>query len=109
MYIYKATVKAVHDGDTFTAIVDLGFRVQAELKIRLNGINTPELIGPTKPAGLISRDRLIQLVLNKEVILKTKKDKQEKYGRWLADVFLTETDTKSVNQILLDEGLAVIY
>mgnify|MGYP003344868363 CR=1 FL=1 len=109
MYTYKAKVLDVHDGDTITALIDLGFRVQLEAKVRFKGINTPEVFGPTKPEGLKSKQRVIDLISGKNVILKTYKDKQEKYGRWLADVFVNETDTKSVNQILLDEGLAIKY
>lgn len=109
MYTYKAKVLAVHDGDTITALVDLGFHIQMEIKIRFYGINAPEITGPTKDAGLKSKQRVIDLILNKDVIVKTYKDKQEKFGRWLADIFVTETDSKSVNQILIDEGLAVPF
>ena len=54
MYIYKATVRSIHDGDTFTATVDLGFHVELEAKIRLNGINAPELKGDTKTSDVIN-------------------------------------------------------
>ena len=57
--------------------------------------------------GVVHKERLKQLILNKDIIIKTCKDKQEKYGRWLADVYVNESDTKSVNQMLLEEGLAV--
>lgn len=109
MYTYKAKVLDIHDGDTITALVDLGFRVQVEIKVRFYGINTPEIIGTTKSSGLKSKQRVIDLISGKDIILKTHKDKQEKYGRWLADIFLTEESTKSINQMLIDEGLAVPF
>lgn len=109
MYEYKALVKEVYDGDTITAIVDLGFRNQTTVKFRLLGINTPELEKVTREAGLKSRDRLRELILGKEVIIKTQKDKQEKFGRWLGEIFLPENLTISVNQMLINEGLAVPF
>lgn len=107
MYEYKAKVIDVHDGDTITAIVDLGFRVSIEVKVRFYGINTPEIIGDTKAAGLKSKQRVVDLISGKEIIIKTHKDKQEKYGRWLGDIYLAN-QTKSINQMLLDEGLASV-
>lgn len=108
MYEYKAKVIDVHDGDTITAIVDLGFRVQLEIKIRFFGINTPEITGPSKSEGLKSKQRVIDLISGKDIIIKTHKDKQEKYGRWLGDIYLPNS-TISVNQILLNENLAVPF
>lgn len=108
MYTYKATIIGVYDGDTVTAIADLGFHVNKEIKIRLAGIDTPEIRGAERPDGLVSKKRMEDLVLNKEVIIKTYKDKQEKYGRWLADIFIPESDI-SVNQMLINEGLAIPY
>lgn len=108
MYEYKAKVLDVHDGDTITAEIDLGFRVTVVIKIRFYGINTPEIVGPTKDAGLKSKQRVVDLLLGKEILIKTHKDKQEKYGRWLADIYLPNL-LPSINQLLINEGLAVPY
>jgi micrococcal nuclease len=108
MYEYKAKVLDVHDGDTITAMVDLGFHIQIEVKVRFFGINAPELKGDTKNKALISKNRVIDLILNKDIIIKTHKDKQEKYGRWLGDIYLPNT-TISINQILINEGLAIPF
>jgi endonuclease YncB( thermonuclease family) len=43
---------------------------------------------------------------NKQVIIRTTKDKQSKYGMWLADIIL---DGNSINDWLLAEGLAETY
>ncbi len=45
MYEYKAKIIEVYDGDTFTFEVDLGFSITVKEKIRLAGINTPEVRG----------------------------------------------------------------
>lgn len=108
MYTYKAHIVDVYDGDTVTAIVDLGFHVSKQIKVRLKDIDAPELRGNERSAGLVSKARLEELVLNKDVLLITFKDKQEKYGRWLGEIFLSENDI-SINQMLLNEGLAVPY
>ena len=49
MYEYKATVTKVYDGDTITVDFDLGFGILIrKQKIRLLGINTPEVRGPER-------------------------------------------------------------
>jgi micrococcal nuclease len=108
MYTYKATIVDVYDGDTVTAVVDLGFRINFTIKIRLAGINTPEIRGVERPQGLISKQRLEELILNKKVILHTQKDRQEKFGRWLGVIYLLNSNV-SINEQLLKENLADPY
>ncbi len=107
MYEYKATVTKVYDGDTITVDFDLGFGILIrKQKIRLLGINTPEVRGPEKPQGIISRDALRQRILGKVVTIKTSKDKKGKYGRWLGEVFVED---ENINQWLISEGYAKEY
>jgi micrococcal nuclease len=58
MYEYKALIISVYDGDTVTALVDLGFFVKKEAKLRLYGIDTPEIRGEEREKGLISKLKL---------------------------------------------------
>ena len=106
MYNYRAKIIDVYDGDTVTAMVDLGFLHFQEMKLRLYGINTPELRGEEKEAGMVVRDILRVMVLDKEVEIRSYKDKQGKYGRYLANIFLDGLD---VNQWLVDNGHAKPY
>jgi micrococcal nuclease len=107
MYEYRAYVCKVYDGDTVTADIDLGFGViLRKQKLRLAGINAPKVRGESRPMGLISRDHLRMKIGNKQVIIRTTKDKQSKYGMWLADIIL---DGNSINDWLLAEGLAETY
>jgi len=106
MYNYKAFIKAVYDGDTVTAVVDLGFLHYQEMKLRLMGIDTPELRGEEREQGLIVRDILREKILEKEVEIHTFKDKQGKYGRYLATIIIDGLD---INQWLVDEGHARVY
>ena len=107
MYEYQATVTKVYDGDTITVDFDLGFGILIrKQKIRLVGINTPEVRGPEKPQGIISRNALRQRILGKVVTIKTFKDKKGKYGRWLGEVFVED---ENINQWLISEGYAKEY
>ncbi len=106
MYNYKAKIIDVYDGDTVTAIVDLGFLHFQEMKLRLYGIDTPELRGDEKEAGIVVRDLVREMILNKDVEIHSYKDKQGKYGRYLANIIVDGLD---VNQWLVDNGHAKSY
>lgn len=119
-YSYDGTCVRVIDGDTvvlrlaktFTQDVDFGFYVRdtvaltktAEVTFRLNGINAPETIGATKAAGLASKAALEALIAGKA--LRVVSHKTDKYGRWLADIYLPG-DTVSVSQKLVAGGFAL--
>jgi micrococcal nuclease len=110
LYHYRAVVTDVHDGDTVTVDVDLGFHVWVRgEKIRLAHIDAPELNGQTATEGKAAADFLRNLVLNKRVVIETIKaadgiDKQEKYGRYLGSIWL---DSVNVNDLLVSKGYAV--
>lgn len=106
MYKYKAFVESVYDGDTITCIVDLGFTVKVQKKIRLLGIDTPEMRGEEKTIGKKVRDYLRSLILHKEIILETYKDKTGKYGRYLGTI---HHNGKDINKHLIEIGYAKEY
>lgn len=109
MYNYDAKIVDVYDGDTFTFYVDLGFDVWVKSKMRLFGIDTPEIRGSDKEMGLIVRDYVKEEIEGKIVgIIVYKKGK---YGRYIADVFPwgygDERDMKSLSKDLIEKGFAV--
>lgn len=109
MFQYTAKVLEVIDGDTLDVSIDLGFNVQHTLRVRLYGINTPETRTRNKEEkqkGLAAKQRLKDLIEGKLVLIKTKKDEKEKYGRYLAEVYLDETN---INKTLIAEGHAQEY
>ena len=107
LYTYKARCISVYDGDSVTLDVDLGFNHwMLNQKIRLLGIDTPEIRGPERPEGLVSAERLRGLIEGKDVIMVSHRDRAGKFGRWLATIYANEIN---VNQLLIDEGLAEIY
>jgi micrococcal nuclease len=106
MYQYKAKVIDVYDGDTITAMVDLGFYHFQQMKFRLYGIDTPEIRGEERERGLLVRDIVRAMILDKEVTINSYKDKQEKYGRYLANIIIDDID---LNQWLVQNGHAKEY
>lgn len=104
-YNYNAYVTSVYDADTITCDINLGFGVVLhKQKIRLFGIDAPELRGSEKDEGIKSRDYMRGMILNKNIIIKTIKDKKGKYGRWLGIVYLNDIN---LNELLVKEGYAV--
>ena len=104
LYCYKAIVTDVYDGDTITVNIDLGLGVWIKgEKVRLYGIDAPEVRGLSRLKGLRSRDHLRSMILHQEVKLQTFKDKKGKYGRYLAHVFKGDID---ICKHLVDKGLA---
>jgi len=99
----------VVDGDTVWLYVDLGFNVRIALDFRLYGINAPELEGVQKPAGLASKaevERLLGLGTLRIDVYGI-----DKYGRWLAVIFVKQADGTelNINQTLVTEGYAKPY
>jgi len=108
LYHYKALVTAAYDGDTVTADIDLGLKtiVKGE-KLRLNRINTPEVRGEEREAGLVSRDWLRERIVGRSVLIETFKDKKGKYGRYIAEIWLPKNDGyTNINDELVAKGLA---
>jgi micrococcal nuclease len=107
LYTYRAFVRKVYDGDTVTLDIDLGFDVVLrEQKVRLLRINAPEVRGEERELGLTSRDALRKRIANKWVVLRTERDKKEKFGRWLGEIWF---EGECVNDWMLAEGHARVY
>lgn len=95
-------VGRVIDGDTF--------RTRAGEKVRLLGINTPEIAHdrqPAQPYGMDAKRQLEQLISGKTVRLQLDRDKKDNYGRTLAQVYLR--DGSWINALLVRNGLALVY
>ena len=107
MYEYQAIVTGVYDGDSITVDVDLGMRVWLhKQKLRLAEIDAKSIKGEERESGLAARGFLRNLVLGKKIVIRTKKDAKEKYGRWLAEI---ELDGAVVNELMLSSGHAAEY
>ena len=108
LYHYQATITVVYDGDTCAAAFDLGFKVTVHgEKIRLSRINASEIRGANRKAGLASRDFLRELILGREVLLQTIRDKRGKYGRYLGEIVVKQGRSNvNANDALVQAGHA---
>lgn len=105
MYEYRCSVIKLIDGDTVDCNVDVGFRVSIAMRFRLAGINAPEMRTPDGPK---SKQRLSELMpVGSQLIVRTSKDKQEKYGRYLGTFW--DTEQHEVNARMVQEGFAEPY
>jgi len=110
LYLYKAIVTRIYDGDTITVNIDLGFNMWMFHKsLRLYGIDTPEIRGEERPEGLKARDFVLERIsVGDEIYVLTQKDKTGKYGRYLATI-LYGPDLINLNEELVENGLAEKY
>jgi len=89
IYIYKAELVRVVDGDTVDLIIDLGFDTSLKERFRLYGIDAPEM---NTKEGKDSKKWLEDALMPLEAIyvqtlqLETKA-KRDKYGRFLAVLY----------------------
>jgi micrococcal nuclease len=117
MYRYQATVVRIVDGDTVYLDVDLGFFIRMTLDMRLKGVNTPELRGEEREAGLRAK-AFVEAAIPPGALVVVDTFKAEKYGRYLADIWYLPGAKKRddiiangrlLNKELVDNGLAVPY
>ena len=111
MYEYGCTVTRVVDGDTIDVILDLGFSIFHNCRVRLYGIDTPESRTrdkDEKARGKIASKYLKDAIDNgKKVVLRSKlKDSKGKYGRVLGEVIV---DDININVSMIENYLAVAY
>lgn len=110
MYEYKCMTVRVVDGNTIDAEIDLGFNVLVEQRIKLFGVNVPDMRSykeEDKDRAIKARDRLLVLLGN-EFICQTMLNKRGKTGRTLGQVYVMDINGQriDVNQTLIDEGFA---
>lgn len=109
---YKATVTRVVDGDTFDAVIDVGFDVKVVARIRLNGVDTPEVRGEERAEGLKAKERVREIMQKAvNVVIRSEKGgSRGSFNRWLADVFYpVGIGWKCLGPALITEGLAEEY
>jgi endonuclease YncB( thermonuclease family) len=124
LFHYRCLVLKVVDGDTVMLLRDKGSYSYDVIKVRLAGVDAPERRPRAgtraqqeherKLAEATAR-RLESLIAGKEVIVRT--EKTGKFDRWLGFIEVPGGELQAeiinlpetANQVLLDEGLAVVY
>lgn len=107
-FIRKCEVVRVIDGDTIDVQIDFGFHMKATHRLRLLRVNTPEMKGETKTAGLAAKtftQEWIEAHKDRGFYIRT--EKSDVFGRWLAE--LMTADGESLNDELLKTGQAVPF
>ncbi len=111
LFTYSAELRRVVDGDTLVVALEVSPGVFLEQKLRLRGLDCPEM---STPEGRAAK-RFVEALVAKTTAIVINTTKPDKYDRYLADVFLTMSDQPSavsdqplfLNNILLENGHAV--
>lgn len=110
-YQYNAEIIRCVDGDTVDAWIDVGFDMRIKQRLRLHGIDTPETRTKDpieKKVGLMAKARVRELLeVGKTYPIWTVE--KGKFGRYLARIYLDEARNQCVNDMLIEENLALIY
>ncbi len=113
-YTYKAYVIEVIDGDTVWLNIDLGFNAMTTQKVRLRGIDTPEV---ETLSGMEAKG-FVEDALRECPFIAVRTYGRDKFTRYLVDIFYDEDASELgdlvfngafLNQDILDEGLGLIY
>lgn len=115
-FTYRAYLKKVVDGDTFDFQVDLGFRTYKRIRVRLRGVDVPEIWGVKKESDEYQKGQSIKNLAEKwmktsveeaDVDYLTLKTYEEtgKYGRWLGDVCVEGKDQSLGDRLLEEESV----
>jgi micrococcal nuclease len=99
IYIYKASLIRVVDGDTVDLIIDLGFDTSRHERFRLYGIDAPELrteAGKAAKKWLWDALQPLEAIYVQTIQLETKA-KRDKYGRFLAVLY---SDLTTVTMVM---------
>jgi micrococcal nuclease len=111
-YSYRVkSITKIIDGDTFDCIMDLGFDVLLEARVRMYGIDTEESRTrdlEEKKFGLLAKKWLVEHLEGvKDIIISTELDNEKgKFGRVLGTVWAEGTN---INSKMIDEHMAVAY
>ena len=110
-YSYRVkSIKKIIDGDTFDCIMDLGFDVLLEARVRMMGIDTPESRTrdlEEKKFGLLAKEYLTEKLDTEDIIVTTEVDNEKgKFGRILGWVWCNGVN---INNQMIDEHMAVAY
>ena len=120
-YNYNIKIVRVVDGDTVDVMIDLGFNIWIKNRIRLFGIDTPEIRTKDleeKERGKGAKARLEELLSEEwdnDRVLTLTSHGVDKYGRCLGTLYgadnhnLNGEDELNLNELLISEGFATRY
>ena len=104
-------VRRIIDGDTIVCDIDLGFhQIWRERSVRFYGVQAPELHSDVVKA-MKAKTRVEEFVVSSSgLLLRSFKNKDDKFGRVLAEVHgMIDGQLLCLNDILIEERLAIRY
>lgn len=107
-WVFPARVLRVIDGDTLEIEIDQGMHNRRIERIRLLGVDTPEMTGATKAGGLMAKSFTEGWVAYASYAqsgwpLRVRTEKADSFGRYLALVWRVN-DGASLNDDLITNG-----
>lgn len=110
IYVYRASLLRVIDGDTFVAIVDLGFFASIAIHVRLAGVDTPELHSSDpvqRAAALTARDFTAECLRDGFVLQSHHSERS--FERWVCDVWLPNGQSLADAIVAAGHGIFVTH
>ena len=114
MYEYNAKLKRVVDGDTLDLVIDMGFKITTQQRVRLKGVDTPETWHRKKSSeeykkGMQSKEYVMKRLEENDNVMVVRSDKHPGvYGRYIVDIILADSNI-TLNEELLQKGLAKVW
>jgi micrococcal nuclease len=109
LFVYKAELVRIVDGDTIDLRVDLGFRTYKRVRVRLQEVDTPEIYGVKKGSeeykrGIEAKSFVADWFKEYQdssgcVNFDSQREDTGKYGRWIGDIISREDETSLVESI----------
>ena len=112
-YDYEATIVNVVDGDTIDVLVDLGFYLRLDRRVRVWGMNSREVHSTDaaeKALGLADKDFASAMIpTGTRVKIRSHKANtpDDKFGRWLAEIVLP--DGRDFAAVMIASGHGFVY
>ncbi len=108
LFTFRAKLVRVIDGDTIDVVLDQGLHNTRTERLRLLGVDCPEMRGETRVDGLAARNWLTNFFLfgaeeKWPLIIRT--EKSDAFGRYLAHVW--RIDGTYLNAAIIEAGHGV--
>jgi endonuclease YncB( thermonuclease family) len=106
---YPVTVLKAVDGDTFDVLVDLGFSLSYKVRIRMLGINTPEM----HDKDPVKRERAQRAKTEgktwESLSCTLIPHGTDKYGRWVSELRKQDGTDYSAHMVLIGLADVAVY
>lgn len=111
---HRITIERFVDGDTVDVVADLGFGTLRRLRVRVSGIQAPEIYSAKKGSderarGESSRRFAETWAGGHDALYLEAEERKDKYGRILGNIFPSKTSPIGLSGAMIDGGFAEAY